>query len=355
VASPPYFVISTGRCGSTFLSEILGRDPKVLSVSEFLFSMGPEPFPPGEVPGSRVAEMFARTDPITSLALAEHEEPSEFRYPVDAGLRFDRETGVPAIATITLPFLTPDPDPLYDNLIAFAASLPLAPISRHYAAIFDWLRSAFGRDVWVERSGGSLHWLPILMQEFPDARFIHLFRDGRETAISMSKRHSFRLMLIGLEIQRLTGVNPYTTVTPPPMRDLPEPFSRMLPGSFDFDTFRNYEIPLERFGLHWASTILRGLRHLRRVEPERLLSISYEHLVSDPGDTLSRMATFLGLDVSEGWIASSAKAARRQPSNWLSLPELERGRLHAACRIANARLYGSDGPPVWSSSELVRD
>jgi hypothetical protein len=342
----PTFVVNTGRCGSTFLSEILNQHPRVLSLSEFFVSMEPEPFPAGAVSGDQLAAKLARKDPLASIALISHAEPAEFRYPIDAGLRYDRASGVPAVAAIALPHLTDDPDTGLDDLIAMASGLPSAPIEQQYLALFDWLCDRFGGDMWVERSGGSIQYVPELMDRFPGARFIHLYRDGRETAISMSSRPNFRVMFVGADIERLTGVNPFTKLDPPPLPDLPEPYARLVPPNFEFQKLLDYPIPLERFGLHWSSSIFRGLRSLRGVDPAQILPMSYEDLVTDPATSLDRLARFMEIDVPDRWIAGAEAAAKRPPSKWAQLPEPERSRLDAACRIANRRLYGPAGPPA---------
>ena len=46
---PGVFVVSTGRCGSTMLSNMLRLNPEVLSLSEFLVLLIPDPLPPGEL------------------------------------------------------------------------------------------------------------------------------------------------------------------------------------------------------------------------------------------------------------------------------------------------------------------
>jgi Sulfotransferase domain len=350
---PPCFVVNTGRCGSTFLSEILLRHPAVLSLSEFLVSMEPDPFPGGEVSGRAFAEMLARIDPVATLALEQREEPVEFRYPVDAGLRFDRRSGVPAVLGIALPSLTGDPDPVFDDLVAFAGSLPAATIESQYTSVFERLRARFGGEIWVERSGGSIQYLPQLLERFPDARYVHLYRDGRETAISMRTRPNFRLMFIGADIERASGVNPFKMVSPPHL-DLPEPLARLQPATFDFAAFHRYDVPLERYGLHWSSSELRGLRTFRKVDPDRVLPLAYEDLVGDPRRSLERLAEFLSIEPSEDWIAWSISAASPPAPRWPTLPEPERGRLDAACRIANGRLYGPSGPPGGRAGEPVR-
>ncbi len=54
---PPVFIVSTGRCGSTMLSDMVRMHPKLLSVSEF-FAM----LPLGALRGRRMSgrRVFSR-------------------------------------------------------------------------------------------------------------------------------------------------------------------------------------------------------------------------------------------------------------------------------------------------------
>src|SRR5690348_18403963 len=48
-AGPGVFVVSTGRGGSTMLSNMLRRNPGILSSSEVFSLLMADPFPPGEL------------------------------------------------------------------------------------------------------------------------------------------------------------------------------------------------------------------------------------------------------------------------------------------------------------------
>src|SRR5262249_60770926 len=48
-AWPGVIVVSTGRCGSTMLSNMLRLNPEILSLSEFFSLLMPDPFPAGEL------------------------------------------------------------------------------------------------------------------------------------------------------------------------------------------------------------------------------------------------------------------------------------------------------------------
>jgi len=65
-----------------------------------------------------------------------------------------------------------------------------------FQQFFDRLAALLGRHVVVERSGGSLPVTGLLRRHFPDARFVHMCRDGPDCALSMSRFPPSRIMYI---------------------------------------------------------------------------------------------------------------------------------------------------------------
>ena len=86
---------------------------------------------------------------------------------------------------------------------------PRAALGDQYRFMFDWLRERLGRRVWVERSGGSLIFGLALMRLFPEARVVHVYRDGRDTALSLRQHPAFKSgPAVARNMQR-RGVNLY--------------------------------------------------------------------------------------------------------------------------------------------------
>ena len=79
---PPVFVVGTGRCGSTLLSQFLAMHPGILSLSElldFMTDLGgriAESFPEEEIDGPG---LWPRTITTGSSAIAEKLNPSVIR------------------------------------------------------------------------------------------------------------------------------------------------------------------------------------------------------------------------------------------------------------------------------------
>ncbi len=54
--------------------------------------------------------------------------------------------------------------------------------------IMNHLAKAQGKEVWCEKSPMHVHHLQLLAEAFPQARFIHVIRDGRDCAASFHRR-----------------------------------------------------------------------------------------------------------------------------------------------------------------------
>ncbi len=340
----PVMVVSSGRCGSTLLSQMLRRHDEVLSVSEYFFCVRPFGFPAEPIDGERFWNLLSLPRPSHAVALKHGLIPEEVLYPFGPKARFRADEGLPPIALVTLPFLTDDPDGLFDEVHALVRNWPEAPVSEQHLRLLDWLCSRFGRRIWVERSGGSLRDVPSFLEHFPNARFIHLYRDGRETAMSMSRHHSFRFVIFGLQMEAALGFHPFMTAERPDGFTPPDEWRGLLPETFDVETYRSRAIPIEAFGGLWNAMIQGGMDLLDPLPEDRVLSMRYESLLDDPATELRRLLAFLGHDLEDDkWIAEAASLSRRKPSTWTSLSEEERIRLDEACAEGLERLGYSRG------------
>ena len=150
---PPVFVVGTGRCGSTLLSQFLAMHPGILSLSELLVFMTDlggriaESFPEEEIDGPGLWRLLSGVYPRQTMMLRQDVMMDEALYRPGPGLRYTKESGIPAIAATTLPHLSDDPDTLFDQLAALAADLPPAPFGVTFSALFDRLRDTFAEEV----------------------------------------------------------------------------------------------------------------------------------------------------------------------------------------------------------------
>lgn len=131
---------------------------------------------------------------------------------------------------------------------------------------------------------------PVLAQEFPDARFIHVVRDPRSRYLSAKMRR----------ILRLHGV---------PL------FARNLHG-LDFATVHAT--------VSMTSLTLAKLN--QEIIPERYLLVRHEDLTSSPEQEMHRISRFLNIDFHEGLLHPSSGGQNATPMSSVS-----RDLAHKAC------------------------
>jgi hypothetical protein len=106
---------------------------------------------------------------------------------------------------------------------------------------------AHGKPRWGDKTPGYSIELPLLSQLFPDARFVHLIRDGRDVAVSLM--------------------------------EVPRP-----PRSF------------AEAAQVWAFRVAKGRRDGEPLGPDRYLELRYESLVDDPETALKAICAIADLD-----------------------------------------------------------
>ena len=213
----------------------------------------------------------------------------------------------------TLGHLTDDVDGLLDEAVAFLQARPDATMAEHYRALFGWLARRSDATDWVERSGSSIDYVGELVRLFPEARVVHLLRDGREVALSMRNHAAYRMA-----VQLLYGVTPDGV-------DPADP-EAMVDGWLGADP------PVELFGRYWSDQLAAGSPVLDAFPAERLLTLRFEDVVADPTLHLEQVAAFLDLPPDPGFSARAATLVRGAPTpRFTSLAAADRAALAEAC------------------------
>ncbi|MFF0445249.1 sulfotransferase [Streptomyces sp. NPDC004609] len=321
------FVVGTGRSGSTALSRIVNEHPDVLSLNELLATVGGAGLPPGRLGGTRFWQLLARPNPLFDTMIRSGLPLPEFLYPLRPGRFSARTTGIPALCLTVLPHLTDAPDALFDDLREEVTRWPVRTAARHYEALFGTLCARFGRSAVVERSGYSTHWIPRLRAAFPRAKFVHLFRDGPDCALSMSRHTGFRLILLLREITARTGVTNPADLTEDDIRSLPPELSGVLADPIDPALVNDRDLPIGAFGALWSELVVQGVELLGAVPPDRRTTLAYESLLDHPRTELARLAEFIGVAPDPRWLdtgsalldAGRRGASRRLPPERLAV------------------------------------
>jgi putative sulfotransferase len=309
------------------LSNMLREHRKVLSISEFFSFVSdglhrPEAFSGEPIDGRRFWEIVSGVGPLAGFNLRHRIPMNERLYPCDdPNARFSWDTGVPAILQACLPHLTEEHDALYDILQEEVAEWPTAAVNAHYEHLFGWLAARFGKRLWIERSGGGLAMAKQFLAMFPDARFIHVVRDGRDVALSMEKHLAFRLHLAMASIWQILGVDPLESADRTHIDRVPPNLRPFLPETFDAGALHAYDVPLKLCANLWNEWIATGLETLNSLPADRLLTLRYEDFFTRPKQQLDTFAAFLGDEfIDENWSARCAATVHPPRSSWRDLP-----------------------------------
>lgn len=286
------FVVGTGRCGSTLLSRMLDQHPDVLALFEFFNGLDwGRRFAPGAVDGREFWSIVSQPNAVTDQALARGYHSDEIAYPFRPDSRYARGDAIPWVLVATLPRLTDDHDALFDELAREVSAWPAAPLADHYERLFAMLGRRFGRSLWIERAGSSIDYMGELHALWPDARFVHIHRDGREAALSIRAHPFFRLA-----VNAMFGLVPEA-------KEGEDVVSLMLES----------EPPVGIYGRFWSDQLCRGFRAAARMDASQYLEVRFEDLVTDPVPTMTTIGRFFELPDRDEWIGRAAALVRGVP------------------------------------------
>lgn len=339
------FVVGTGRCGSTLLSKLLAEHPQALVLSEFFGGLDMiNRFREDDVSGAELARILSRDMELAHFWKVRSQHIKEIL--VDRGALAAKWNGhIPVLLEIALPALTSDPEPLFDAMIAWARAQPDQPLRRHYPELFQWLMARLGRSLWIERSGASFEFLDGLLRTFPEARFVHIHRDGPEAAMSMLNHAHFRqIVSYHCDPPSDEEVRRTALELDPPESD---PFRKRVEGPQD----------VRRFADYWSFCIARGYSVMPQIRPERLLDVRFEDLLADPSAVLRKIAVFFTMPEDDGWIERAIGKIRGEVG--ARVPDLtpdERRALDEGCYYGQLLLRRNTAPsPVIQANRIARE
>jgi len=292
------FILSTGRAGSTLLSQMLAQNNQTLVLSEFLGACdNVRRFEPGEITGEAFAEILSRADDLSALLRYRAFNHKELLIdPSKQHPRWGHSAKMPTMLNAPMPFIDPaDPEGLFDAMIAFAHRQPPRRIGLQYRALWDWLAARQGKLAWIERSGSNIRYSDEIIREFPEARYVHLHRDGISAALSM-REHAWFVLAVEYDMR------------PPSDAEIERALAHA--GTDDSDPVSRFfgkdKPTLAEFGRHWTWQIALGYREFVKLDRHQFLAVSFEALQADPAPELRRIADFFELPEDAGWVERAA-------------------------------------------------
>jgi Sulfotransferase family len=119
--------------------------------------------------------------------------------------------------------------------------------------------------IWGDKNNFHITHLPLLNAIYPQARFLHIIRDGRDVACSYR------------EVMQLASSSPYSPHLPTDINDI---------------------------ALEWSTNVLRVDNDLSGLPDSQQLTIRYEDLVHDAAAVLVDVCHWLGLPFEEKMLAA---------------------------------------------------
>jgi hypothetical protein len=126
---------------------------------------------------------------------------------------------------------------------------------------------------WILYDPDNLLYIPAIHADIPDALFVHIIRDGRDVALSLSTMGGFK----------------------------PFPWNREAKG-------------LVPSALYWEWMVRKGRQHGLRLQGD-YFEVRYEELVSDPRTALRKLADFLDHDIDYDVIQRASLGRLRDPNS----------------------------------------
>lgn len=330
-----WIVISTGRCGSTAISDLVRHGTELASLSELITALQPLPDSRQECDGSAAWDLVARPRTYLTTLTAARCEPEEFLYRFHDGARFTREGGVPPLSAVTLPHLVGDEaDRLLDEVEGEVRALPTQAIALHIQDVARIIARHSGKSGIVERSGASSTYLPSLLKAgfFPEARLVHLYRNGLDTALSMMNHSLIRLSFVrylqiavfdedfyAQEVGGFSSEIPKSLATfmvgkTPVSADVKRDLEALHPDNFDPAALWRVRLPLELFVRAWSLMYLSVEQALRR---RPVVHLNFDRITSAEGpEELEKLRVELDADPGQ-WketVASTIRMRSKKPA-----------------------------------------
>jgi hypothetical protein len=162
-------------------------------------------------------------------------------------------------------------------------------------AIYRFLAELKRKPMFGDKTPDYGFYMSLLQRLWPRSRFIHMVRDGRDVARSMSRHPGFRRMVsLGVNNWCPISFNGYYRIG-----EVVEPRASVSRGE-----------SLEAYTHLWESRLRRIRDEAKRLRQGTYLEAAYEDLLADPKQQISQLAAFLEIPMTRGWLVAAADIVR---------------------------------------------
>jgi hypothetical protein len=180
----------------------------------------------------------------------------------------------------------------------------------------------------LDKSPAHAYNIPLILNVFPQAKWIHIVRDGRDVTLSIGKEWEkrknlveqkdflslfkavgqmlarqpifrFKLMAIIHELKQTLSLNPYQYLNKSRWKGK----VGWGPRFSGWETYLNTHSVLEFNAMQWATSVKAAGVNWGLIDENNRLEVRYEALLTDPQKTISSILTFLGCSPSKAFFS----------------------------------------------------
>lgn len=198
---------------------------------------------------------------------------------------------------------------------AIPASLATPKIQRYIRHKFDLISPESDGNIVLEKTCANCLRVPFVEKIIPEAKYIYIYRDGIDAAVSAKARWTADLDIPYI-LQKARFV-PKSDLMFYGLRYLKTRvyrlFSQQKRLSFWGPKLKDMDALLETYSLlevcliQWQRCVNSVEHTFQQIEPERIFRISYEDFVSHPDQELKKILQFLNHPYTESEIAAAVK------------------------------------------------
>ena len=256
---PKFMIVGTGRCGTGMLVKFFNEHPDILVLNESMFL-----FPCIDRYGNRKVNASELID--FSLSVSHADGESTLRTAV-------RSAG-------------------FESAVLDAIFASIRRNHRQLTAfeLLDSIGSSLaekaGKASWADKCPDGGYFVEDMYAEWPEIKFIHLIRDGIQTALSMRRHDGFRA---NVKMNTDLWVD---------LSTLPESAINALAAinAERTDDLREY-LQL------WGRRLLSIEDHLSKIrDPNAVMRVFYQDVVQNPSKNFVNMCDHIGVGVPESWL-----------------------------------------------------